>query len=184
MRSALPKLTLPNVFTLSRVACVPVLWVLAILNLPLAFGLVLLLAGLTDVLDGVAARWLRIASVDGAKLDSFADNLLSASLVFWLWLLIPEFITTYAYWCIAAVASFALSLLVGYVKYGRMIHYHLYMAKAAEVFIYAFAAHATLVSPNALLFFIAVAVVIVSQLEEMAVTFTHKRPMDDRTSKG
>lgn len=184
MRLALPELTLPNVLTLSRVACVPVLWALALLKMPLAFGFVLLFAGLTDVLDGFVARRLRIASTDGAKLDSFADNLISASIAFWLWLLLPAFVTTYAYWCIAAVASFVLSLLVGYAKYGRMIHYHLYAAKAAEVLVYVFAVHATFVGPNGLLFFITVAVVIVSQLEEMAVTYTHKRPMDDRTSKG
>jgi cardiolipin synthase len=70
---------LPNVLTLSRVAAIPVLIVLASLRLPggdLAACIVFMAAGVTDYLDGKLARSRQQFSDLGRMLDPIADKLL------------------------------------------------------------------------------------------------------------
>jgi cardiolipin synthase len=69
-------LTLPNFITLTRMAIVP-FFVIAVSegDFGLALG-VLVIAGLTDALDGWMARRFEMESVVGAYLDPIADKLL------------------------------------------------------------------------------------------------------------
>ena len=68
--------TLPNLITLSRVFLVPLFaWALVAGKAKAAFG-IFLLAGITDVLDGLAARIGRRKSRVGLWLDPAADKLL------------------------------------------------------------------------------------------------------------
>ncbi len=73
---------LPNVLTLSRIACIPVLVVLAALRRPdtdvLACAL-FSLAGITDYFDGKLARDRGTTSDLGRMLDPIADKLLVAA---------------------------------------------------------------------------------------------------------
>ena len=69
---------LPNVLTLSRIAAIPVLIVLASLHLPsgdLAACIIFALAGITDYLDGRLARSRKQFSDLGRMLDPIADKL-------------------------------------------------------------------------------------------------------------
>ncbi len=69
-------LALPNIITLFRIFLIPVLVMMMLWKkTPEAFA-VLLLAGFTDVLDGFAARALKLRSKVGALLDPAADKLL------------------------------------------------------------------------------------------------------------
>ena len=69
-------LTLPNFVTMTRMAIVPFL-VLAIFEKDFRLALwILIVAGLTDSLDGWLARRLGMRSVIGAYLDPVADKLL------------------------------------------------------------------------------------------------------------
>jgi cardiolipin synthase len=75
-----PLRTAPNLLTLLRICLAPFL-VAAILDdhYALSFGL-FLVAGLTDALDGAAARLLKQRSVLGQYLDPVADKLLLSTL--------------------------------------------------------------------------------------------------------
>lgn len=70
----------PNQLTLLRLCIVPFL-VLAILDhrYPIAFWL-FVLAGITDGLDGLLARWLKQRTILGQYLDPVADKLLLSTL--------------------------------------------------------------------------------------------------------
>jgi len=85
----------PNLLTVMRLFILPFL-VIAILdnNYPLAFGL-FLLAGLSDMLDGVMARWLQQKTTLGLYLDPIADKLLLSTLFMVLTHqgLIPRYVT-------------------------------------------------------------------------------------------
>lgn len=85
----------PNLLTLTRLFILPFL-VIAILdgNYPLAFAL-FLLAGLTDALDGLMARWLKQKTTLGLYLDPIADKLLLSTLFLVLTHagLIPRYVT-------------------------------------------------------------------------------------------
>jgi cardiolipin synthase len=68
--------TLPNLLTLSRILLVPVFLWMMLEKKPVEAFLVFLLAGLTDVLDGLAARLRHQKSRLGLWLDPAADKIL------------------------------------------------------------------------------------------------------------
>lgn len=77
-------LTLPNILTFSRILIIPLLVATFYLSHPLGNWLALalfLLAGLTDFLDGYAARALNQQSNLGRFLDPIADKLLVATAI-------------------------------------------------------------------------------------------------------
>ncbi len=81
--------TIPNYLTLVRILLVPVFVMFLLKNKQTEAFLVFLAAGLTDVLDGLAARIWHQHSVAGLWLDPLADKLLIFSSFFLL--SIPEF---------------------------------------------------------------------------------------------
>ena len=68
--------TLPNLLTLSRILLVPIFLWMMLEEKPVEAFLVFLLAGLTDVLDGLAARLRHQKSKLGLWLDPAADKVL------------------------------------------------------------------------------------------------------------
>ncbi|MCB1054450.1 MAG: CDP-alcohol phosphatidyltransferase family protein [Acidobacteria bacterium] len=73
------RLTLPNLLSVLRIGLVP-LFIIAVLDARPGTALVLMLvAGVTDALDGLAARYLHQQSLLGSYLDPIADKLLLAS---------------------------------------------------------------------------------------------------------
>jgi cardiolipin synthase (CMP-forming) len=89
----------PNLLTLARLFIIPFL-VLAVLDghNALAFGL-FLLAGVSDGLDGLLARWLKQATVLGLYLDPIADKLLLSTLFLVLTHVgrVPEYVTIFVF---------------------------------------------------------------------------------------
>jgi cardiolipin synthase len=79
VRAALRPFTIPNGITLLRIALTP-FFVLATVsaNYPVALGL-FVVAGLSDAIDGLLARMLRMRSLLGTYLDPIADKLLLVS---------------------------------------------------------------------------------------------------------
>jgi cardiolipin synthase len=71
--------TLPNYLTLLRIVLVPFFVVLLLKHKPLEAFIIFLLAGLTDLLDGLVARIWHQRSVAGLWLDPIADKLLLLS---------------------------------------------------------------------------------------------------------
>jgi cardiolipin synthase (CMP-forming) len=72
-------LNLPNVLTILRVALAPVFAVMVLRNRPFAALFVICLAGATDVLDGFAARKLKLKTEIGLLMDPLADKVLGAT---------------------------------------------------------------------------------------------------------
>ncbi len=75
-------LTLPNLLSLVRVGFVPVIVVLLEAGgqgCTLAAAWVFFVAGLTDLADGMLARWMKKVTVVGKYLDPVADKLLICS---------------------------------------------------------------------------------------------------------
>ncbi len=70
---------LANILTLSRILLIPVFLWMMLQEKPVEAFLVFLFAGLTDVLDGLAARLWRQRSKLGLWLDPLADKLLMTS---------------------------------------------------------------------------------------------------------
>ena len=75
-------LTVPNVVTVVRLACIPVfLWVLFGAHRPVAASIVLAVLGGTDWVDGYVARRFHQVSTVGKVLDPVADRILMLTAV-------------------------------------------------------------------------------------------------------
>ena len=69
-------LTIANILTICRMVMIPLLITLILSNHPVWAFVVFVLAGVTDALDGLLARWMKQSSRLGAFLDPTADKLL------------------------------------------------------------------------------------------------------------
>ena len=129
---------IPNLLSGTRLLLVPILWILALQGETTAMGFGLLVAGLTDALDGFLARRLHAVTPAGAALDSLADNLLMLSVAAWLVLLRPDVVAHFASWFFAVVALHVAFLVIGMIRFHRFGNLHLYSAKVAGVTGFAF----------------------------------------------
>lgn len=131
--------SLPDRLSLVRLAAVPLLWILAALRATTWLGIGVAAAALTDVLDGAIARRMGQTTERGSRLDSIADHTLTISVGIWLLWLRPEFarreLPLLAAWGVLAVAA----LLVGWLRFHRIVGLHLYSAKLAGTLGYLFA---------------------------------------------
>lgn len=126
---------LPNCITAFRIAGAVLLIFTA--SFSPAFYAVYTLCGVSDVADGFIARKFKTESELGSKLDSVADLLFYAVMLFKL---IPTFIErlTAGIWCaIFAVLALRLaSYIVAAVKYRRFASLHTYMNKATGLAVF------------------------------------------------
>ncbi len=122
MKKRMP-INLPNLLTLLRLCLVPVfLWVFFCLpqsgsGHPLAAG-VLLLAGLTDVLDGFLARRLGLITEWGKTYDPLADKLVQSAALAAIWSMLPQYWMLYTF----LLLKEAVVLLGGLVIYKKNHH--------------------------------------------------------------
>ena len=72
-------LNLPNLITLLRIGAIPIFLILLVDERYTEALLVFILAGITDSLDGLLARWLDARTTLGAFIDPLADKLLLVS---------------------------------------------------------------------------------------------------------
>lgn len=124
--------SLPNVVTGLRLAAVPVLWLFAFAGREGVVGAGLVLAWVTDALDGLLARRLRAFSRWGSRFDSVTDTLLFVSTLAWVALLRPGFVREHALLLGLWLALGAAAYLVGWIRFRRVADLHLYSAKAAN----------------------------------------------------
>ena len=93
-------MTLPNIITIFRIVLIPVFLIVfysQLENRILIAGLIFMVAGVSDVLDGYIARRYNLMSKLGALLDPFADKLMSFTVLITftsiglipIWILIP-----------------------------------------------------------------------------------------------
>ncbi len=76
------KFTIPNVLTIMRIGMIPVfIWLYSFQQSYELAALVLLISGLTDILDGMIARKFNMISDLGKFLDPVADKLTQASIL-------------------------------------------------------------------------------------------------------
>jgi phosphatidylglycerophosphate synthase len=173
--TARPVWTVPNLLGVSRVFLVPVLWALALSGEREALAWGILLAGLTDALDGPIARAQGLADEAGARLDSLGDNLLAPSMFAWLLLFEPRLLAhrlALGVW----LALFLASITTGLLRFRRFGGLHLWSSKVAGLVQYVFVVHTLLAGAAAgWLFRVAVVSGIVSSAETLALQLSVSR---------
>lgn len=161
---------IPNLLCAIRLFGSPVLVGLAIAQWQQAFVVLMVFLLATDWIDGKLAVWWRQQTTFGARLDSIADAALYSTILFGLVWLKGEEVAREYLWIGAALASYALTSLVGLAKFRRLPSYHTRAAKTSWL----------LVSVAAISLFagwsiwplrVAAAAVMVTNLEATAITF-------------
>ena len=125
------RLTLPNMLTGFRFIAAPVLLWLAWHGYGIAFMILLAVAFLTDLLDGLAARLTGQVSPFGATLDSWADVIIYLTIAIGCWWLWPEIVYRELIFVGLIVASCLLPAFAGFSKFGRFTSYHTWGVKIA-----------------------------------------------------
>ncbi len=125
------RLTLPNMLTGFRFIAAPVLLWLAWHGYGIAFMILLAVAFLTDLLDGLAARLTGQVSPFGATLDSWADVIIYLTIAIGCWWLWPDVVYRELIFVGLIVASCLLPAFAGFSKFGRFTSYHTWGVKIA-----------------------------------------------------
>lgn len=125
------KLTLPNLLTGFRFVAAPGLLWLAWQGYSVGFMLLLALVFLSDLLDGMVARWTQQVSEFGATLDSYADVVTYLTIAVCCWWLWPEIVRQEFLYVTAIIGSVLLSAIAGFAKFGQFTSYHTWAVKLA-----------------------------------------------------
>lgn len=170
---------LPNLISAFRLALLAPLWALALAGHAFLVGIGLLVAGVSDVADGLLARRLRATSARGAQLDSLADQAVAVSGIVWLITLAPAVVELYFQPLLFLLAVWLLFLLVGLLRFRRLANLHLWTGKAAAFLMYAFLVCALLLGEvPGLLFQAMFLVTLVSLVEGLVYQFVCSNPSE------
>jgi len=105
--------------------------------LSVLFYVIYILCGLSDILDGFVARKTNTVTKAGAALDSIADVIFVAIVLF---IFIP--ILSFELWLLRWILLIAfirlLSLIIGFIKYRAFAYLHTYANKATGVALFCF----------------------------------------------
>lgn len=157
-----------NAITLYRLLAAPVLFYLVVTGRIDIFKWLLAVSFFTDAIDGFIARRFAVTSVQGARMDSIADDLTVLAAITGLFVLRPEFIHEQFGVIIPLVGLYLLQTTLALVRYGKISSFHTYLAKGAAVLQGVFLILAFFAEPIVPLFY-AVALVTAIDLMEEAV---------------
>ena len=175
--------TLPNGLSVLRLVLAPVLLVLAHNGASQPFLAVLIVTLLSDVLDGKLARWLDQRSELGARLDSWGDLATYAALPVCAYWLRPELLERAAPFFWAVVGAYAIPIVIGVAKFRSLTSYH---TRGAVIAAYLLGSAAVILFAGGPIwpFQIAAVVLVLAELEEIAITLTLPVAITDVKSLG
>jgi CDP-diacylglycerol--glycerol-3-phosphate 3-phosphatidyltransferase len=168
----------PNLLSIFRIAMVPVLGGLAWNGMGAAFLVALVVSLTSDVLDGWIARKSGGATPLGAKLDSWGDLATYVSLPLFAWWLWPEVLRAEAPFMVAGLLAYFAPIAAGLIRWRRITSYHTWAAKGTSVVMGA-ALLCLFAGGPAWPFQVAVVLLVLEALEELAITATLPRLHSD-----
>jgi len=163
------RVTLPNLLSVFRLAMVPVLIHLTVTARPGPFLGVLAACLVSDVLDGYFARRLGQTSAFGAALDTWGDFAVYVTVPVCGWWLWPEQVRPEAPFLLVLAISYLSPIAAGWLKYGRLTNHHTWSGKVSTI-VLAVASFALIAGGPPWLFRLATLIVVLSDLEEIALT--------------
>ena len=165
-----------NGITWYRIAAAPLLLALLLSGPPVWFKWLVGLSFFTDLIDGVLARWFRVNSSWGARLDSIGDDLTVLITTGGLLMQRPELMTEQWEWLLPLLLLFLVQTGFALYRYRRISSFHTRMAKLAAftqgLFLLTFYFFDTLYYP---LFYIAVIITMLELVEEIILVGWFKK---------
>ena len=171
-------MNIPNMLSLFRVAAAPFLLLTGWFGMPDLFFVLFGLMLLSDVLDGFIARVWNQTSQLGARLDSYGDILTYLSTPLAAWWLWPDIIKEELYYIIAVIIIYILPAFFALAKFGKLASYHTWITKLSAVLMSA-GVVMLLGFENALLFHIAIYVLVIEMVENITITLMLSKQKSD-----
>jgi len=157
---------LPNLISFARILSVPLLLLFAVRGQEEAFKWLLLVALLSDILDGLLARAFALASALGAALDSIADALLMAAAFYGIWVFHYDFVQTHGPAVLLVLGLWLLEMLVSFWRYGKLSSFHTYGIRVGAYLLGIFVMVLFIWGFNRWLFYLTIIVNVLAHLEE------------------
>ena len=168
----------PNLVSALRILIAPLLFALAFLQLETWFLALLIFSALTDMIDGMLARRLKMITPLGAHLDSWGDFTIYSTMAACAWILWPEITRRELVYYAMILFSFLLPSLAGLVKFGKLTGYHTWTVKAAVVV--TFVGYVTLYAEIASWPFVLASILcVIAGAEEILITLTLREERTD-----
>ena len=163
----LPLRHLPNALSLARLLAAPVLVALALTHHQHIFAALLIGALVTDVLDGWLARRLQLQSPFGAMLDSAGDVTTLLAAAVGIVVFHAQVWHEHGVAISVVLGGWMLVCALALLRYGKLSSFHTYAAKAAGYALGFFIAALFVLGFNFWLFYLAVALSLLSTFEEL-----------------
>jgi phosphatidylglycerophosphate synthase len=157
----------PNALSVTRIACAPLLLLLAFAGEQFLYTWVLVPALLTDAADGWIARAFGWQSKLGARLDSLGDSLVWFAGLAGLLAFQREVLFEHRWWIGAAVAVWLLENVCAWIRYRRLSSFHTRLSKLAGVLMGGYVCVLFVFGQQDWLLFIAAGTSVVASIEEL-----------------
>lgn len=158
----------PNLLSALRIALMPAVLMTAVGGSRRWFAGLLVVALLTDALDGFLARRLRAQSELGRKLDSWADYLTMITGIAGIAILWPAIMQRELAWVTTGLVAFFAVVIYGFVRLGRAPCYHTWASKVLAVSC-GLSMIPLLAEWSAMPFHVAMALLVACGVEELAI---------------
>lgn len=161
--------------TVIRILLTALLYPIAYTEQRILFLMVFTLAGITDILDGYLARKYRQVSELGARLDTYADQFLLTSCIFYAYYLAPE-VLFYSIAPYVVALWIVLNNIVCFSKHRRLANFHLWSAKLGTAGLLLAVFLSVALGLNPLVYWIANVLIGIAALETSVVVLFVKKP--------
>ena len=159
----------PNIISTARLLAVPVLLAFAFKGMLAPYKWLLLVALLSDILDGLIARGFGLASPLGALLDSLADASLMIAAAYGIWIFHPTFLHEHAPAVMLVLGLWLAELLASLWRYGKLSSFHLYSVRIGAYALGIFIVVLFFLGFNSWVFYVALLTNVLGYLEEFVL---------------
>lgn len=166
-------------FSFYRIAAIPILLPLLLLEERELFTWFLLVSYSTDAIDGYLARKLKISSARGSQLDSIGDQVTFAMGLIGLVVFETDFITENLILILIAFVPYLFQMILAIIKYGKATSFHTYLAKVSAVVQAVFILWLLFFGPVYWLFYFMVFLGLLETLEEITLIFMYDKWVSD-----
>jgi len=128
--------TVPNILSVSRIVLLPILFVFISLRMYFSFTVAYTILGMTDMFDGMIARRFNMKTEIGKQLDSIADLFFFLSSAYFIHVLYTDYLKPNMPLFFIFMSIFVLSFIVSYIRCGKVILLHTFLAKLNAVLVY------------------------------------------------
>jgi len=159
---------IPNVISFSRIVFSTIL--IFIKPLSIAFYVIYIICGFSDIMDGFIARKIDATSELGAKLDSIADMIMVGVLLFVFYPIVNTTIQIFVWASLIAIIRLS-AMIVAMQKYKIFAMLHTYGNKITGMVLYIFPLLIPFIGANVIVYICCI-VASISAIEELVIQLT------------